>query len=53
MQALWANQHVDFKGKYHTIDDSGINPRPKSGQYCVGSAWPLSMRLLKRTREVG
>ena len=32
MQALWANQHVDFKGKYHTIDDSGINPRPKSGR---------------------
>src|SRR3954449_11760953 len=35
MQALWANQHVDFKGKYHTIDDSGINPRPKSGRVPV------------------
>src|ERR1700735_3033025 len=21
MQALWANPHVNFKGKYHTIDD--------------------------------
>src|SRR5277367_3575866 len=35
MQALWANQHVDFKGKYHTIDDSGLNPRPKSGRVPV------------------
>ncbi len=35
MQALWANAHVDFKGKYHTIDDSGINPRPKSGRVPV------------------
>jgi probable F420-dependent oxidoreductase len=35
MQALWANPHVDFKGKYHTIDDSGINPRPKSGRVPV------------------
>jgi probable F420-dependent oxidoreductase len=35
MQMLWANPHVDFKGKYHTIDDSGINPRPKSGKVPV------------------
>jgi probable F420-dependent oxidoreductase len=35
MQALWANEHVDFKGKYHTIDDSGINPRPPSGRVPV------------------
>ena len=35
MQALWANDHVDFKGKYHTIDDSGINPRPASGRVPV------------------
>jgi len=32
MQALWAQDHVLFKGKYHTIDDAGINPRPKSGR---------------------
>ena len=31
MRALWANEHVTFKGKYHTIDDAGINPRPASG----------------------
>lgn len=32
MQALWAQQHVTFKGKYHTLDDYGINPRPPSGR---------------------
>jgi probable F420-dependent oxidoreductase len=32
MQALWANRHVAFKGKWHTIDDAGINPRPPSGK---------------------
>jgi len=35
MQALWANPHVAFKGKYHTIDDAGINPRPSSGRVPV------------------
>jgi len=28
MQALWAEPHVAFKGKWHTIEDAGINPRP-------------------------
>src|SRR5215471_13978629 len=28
MQALWAHQHVDFTGKWHTVPDAGINPRP-------------------------
>ena len=28
MRALWADPHVTFKGKHHTIDDAGINPRP-------------------------
>ena len=32
MKALWAEPHVTFKGKYHTIDDAGINPRPASGK---------------------
>jgi probable F420-dependent oxidoreductase len=31
MKALWAQPHVTFKGKYHTIEDAGINPRPASG----------------------
>ncbi len=28
MQALWAAPHVGFKGRWHTIEDAGINPRP-------------------------
>jgi len=35
MRALWANHHVDIHGKYHTIDNSGINPRPASGRVPV------------------
>ena len=32
MQALWAEPQITFKGKYHTIEDAGINPRPASGR---------------------
>jgi probable F420-dependent oxidoreductase len=28
MQALWAEPHVTFHGKYHAIEDAGINPLP-------------------------
>lgn len=35
MQALWAQPHVTFKGRYHTIEDAGINPRPASGRIPV------------------
>jgi probable F420-dependent oxidoreductase len=28
MGALWAAPHVNFKGRWHTIDDAGINPLP-------------------------
>ena len=35
MQALWAEPHVTFKGRWHTIDDAGINPRPASGRVPV------------------
>src|SRR5271154_5486430 len=28
MRALWAEPHVTFKGKFHTIEDAGINPLP-------------------------
>src|SRR6478736_4471120 len=30
MQALWAEPHVTFDGKYHKIEDAGINPLPAS-----------------------
>jgi probable F420-dependent oxidoreductase len=35
MRALWREEHVTFKGKYHTIDDAGINPRPTVGNLPV------------------
>jgi probable F420-dependent oxidoreductase len=35
MRALWKEEHVTFKGKYHTIDDAGINPRPTAGDLPV------------------
>jgi probable F420-dependent oxidoreductase len=35
MQALWAEPHVTFKGRWHTIEDAGINPRPPSGKVPV------------------
>ena len=38
MQALWAEPHVTFKGRWHTIEDAGINPRPASAACRFGSA---------------
>lgn len=35
MQALWAAPHVTFKGRWHTIDDAGINPMPAAGRIPV------------------
>ena len=32
MHALWAEEHGVFMGKWHTIEDAGINPRPASGK---------------------
>jgi probable F420-dependent oxidoreductase len=28
MRALWEKPHVTFEGRWHTIDDAGINPLP-------------------------
>ena len=35
MQKLWANPHISFKGRWHNIEDAGINPRPRSGKVPV------------------
>ena len=29
MKALWSEPHVTYRGKWHVIDDAGINPLPK------------------------
>jgi len=50
MQALWAADHVDFKGKWHTIPDAGINPRPASGRVPVwfGGHMDVTLRRIAR-----
>jgi probable F420-dependent oxidoreductase len=30
MKALWAEPHVTFTGKFHRIEDAGINPLPRA-----------------------
>jgi probable F420-dependent oxidoreductase len=35
MQKLWAEPFVKFTGRWHTLDDAGINPRPQSGKVPV------------------
>ena len=35
MQALWAEPHVTFEGRWHKIEDAGINPRPPGGRIPV------------------
>ncbi len=52
MQALWAQPHVTFKGKYHTIDDAGINPRPASGRSSA-LVWRASRAHPAAHRQMG
>jgi probable F420-dependent oxidoreductase len=35
MQALWHEPHVSFKGRWHNIEDAGINPLPAAGKVPV------------------
>ena len=52
MRKLWADEHVDFKGRWHEIPDAGINPRPANGAIPVwfGGHHPNS---IKRTAALG
>ncbi len=52
MQALWASPHVDFKGKWHRIDDAGINPRPAAGRIPVWFGGHMDITL-KRIAKLG
>ena len=29
---LWAEEHVDFSGEFHQVENNGINPRPVKGR---------------------
>src|SRR3954447_21632454 len=52
MQALWAEPHVAFKGRWHTIEDAGINPRPASGKVPVWFGGHHE-RTLERIARIG
>lgn len=52
MQALWSQPHVSFNGRYHTIDDAGINPRPTSGHIPVWFGGHAE-QTLQRTAKYG
>jgi probable F420-dependent oxidoreductase len=53
MQLLWAHAHVNFKGRWHTIDDAGINPRPASGRIPVwfGGHMDVTLQRIARLGE--
>ncbi len=50
MQQLWASPHVKFEGKYHHIDDAGINPLPTHRRVAVwyGGAEDVTLRRVAR-----
>lgn len=52
MQKLWAEPHVTFKGRYHMIDDAGINPRPASGHIPIWFGGHAE-QTLQRTAKYG
>ena len=45
MRALWAEPHVKFEGKWHHIDDAGINPMPIRGRIPIWFGGPLDLTL--------
>jgi len=57
MQALWAEPHVTFNGKWHTVEDAGINPRPADGwmplAYGPGEEARAAFDKLRRMAEEG
>src|SRR5512133_2994057 len=52
MQKLWAQPHVAFKGRWHTIEDAGITPRPASGKVPVWFGGHVE-RTLERIAKFG
>ncbi|HJQ59155.1 MAG TPA: LLM class F420-dependent oxidoreductase [Vineibacter sp.] len=52
MQALWAEPYVSFKGKWHTIPDAGINPRPPRGRIPLWFGGHMDVTL-RRTAKWG
>jgi probable F420-dependent oxidoreductase len=50
MQALWAEPHVTFDGKWHHIPDAGINPLPPGGRVPIwyGGHADVTLRRLAK-----
>jgi probable F420-dependent oxidoreductase len=50
MKALWAEPHVTFRGKFHTIEDAGINPLPTQRRIPVwfGGHQDVTLRRIAR-----
>lgn len=48
LRRLWADDIVDFEGRYHDLPDVGINPRPQQGRiplWMGGEADPVLSRV--------
>jgi alkanesulfonate monooxygenase SsuD/methylene tetrahydromethanopterin reductase-like flavin-dependent oxidoreductase (luciferase family) len=48
MQALWAEPHVKFEGKWHHIDDAGINPNGAPIPIWFGGHHDLTLRRVAK-----
>jgi probable F420-dependent oxidoreductase len=50
MRALWAAPAITFHGRWHTINDAGINPRPASGTIPIwfGGSVDATLRRVAR-----
>jgi probable F420-dependent oxidoreductase len=54
MQALWAQEHVDFTGEFHRIGNAGINPRPGLAACRPGTAaTPRRRSVARRSTGMG
>ena len=48
MRALWTEKSVDFKGKWHTVSEAGLNPMPVQQPIPVWMGGGASERILRR-----
>lgn len=50
LRALWANPVIDFKGRWHTIEQAGINPLPvrRSMPIWIGGYTEATLRRIGR-----
>lgn len=51
MRALWADAHVSFQGRWHTIDDAGINPLPPNRRIPIWLGGHVDATLRRIARQ--